>query len=262
MMERLEPWLNQQQQNTDWRERNWDFLKACMELLEVSGMLGLDVVLIDTELKRGVFRLLQVDGGARSELFGLDVDNVKTVTKVLHFQRELKVQKQLETIQTERQALAERVQRLEEQMEELRKAHEDACEKVSSTPETAQTVDPENDAANEQTSEKELSKTDADYERLDALRRRADILGNNLTFSKGRKANDEAPKSYGVIHYQRPSSAKGPFRVHNAYFKKWNKASYGSPRAFLFNFPEELGILEKFIEHDEQLYESWYNHQS
>lgn len=261
MMERLEPWLDRQQQDTDWRERNLDFFKACTELLEVSGTLGLDVVLVDTELKRGVFRLLDVDGGARSELFSLGLSTIETVTKTLRFQRELAARKQLEAAETDRQALAERLERLEEQMEALKRAQEKAYEIAADKPETAQVADAEGETVNEEEGEKELIKAEADRERLDALRRRVDILGNVLTFFNGKNSYGGARKGREEVHYRRPSKANGPFRVHNAYCKHWNKSAFGSPRAFVFNFPEELGMLEKFIEHDEQLYEEWYNDQ-
>ncbi len=242
MMERMEPWL--EQQDSEWRERNWEFLKACVDLLGVTKALGLDVVLIETELKRGVFRLLQSDG-TKSELFALGTDTIMTVTKTLQFQHKLQEQARVEHMEAENQDLTERVARLEAQMKEQMKEMLSIRESAS-------------DNHDEQTDDQPgMLKTETETEinnreRLDELIQRAGLLGNTLAFFEHDEVRDR-------LKYQRPSKINGPFRVHNALIKNWRKATFGSPRPFVFYFPEELRMAERFIVHDEKIYERWYN---
>lgn len=245
MMERMEPWL--EQQNSEWRERNWEFLKACVDLLGVTKALGLDVVLIDTELKRGVFRLLQSDG-TKSELFALGTDTIMTVTKTLQFQYKLQEQARVEHMEAENQDLTERVARLEEQMKKIA-----GIASGSHSLDTADNTDscPVNKSGTIIT--KAETETEADNrERLNELIQRAGLLGNTLAFFEHDEVRDR-------LRYQRPSKINGPFRVHNALIKNWRKTRFGSPRPFVFYFPEELRMAERFIAHDEEIYEKWYN---
>lgn len=254
MMERMEPWL--EQQDSEWRERNWEFLKACVDLLGVTKALGLDVVLIDTELKRGVFRLLQSDG-TKSELFALGTDTIMTVTKTLQFQHKLQEQARVEHMEAENQDLTERVARLEAQMKKIA-----GIASGSHSLDTADNTDswPVNKSGTTITNAETEMEAD-NRERLDELIQRASILGDILSFPEEDDdgSQDKSCRTHGEIHYRRPSKINGPFRVHNALIKNWRKARFGSPRPFVFYFPEELRMAERFIAHDEKIYERWYN---